>query len=232
MQHKKNKSTKWCAFCIIMEQFTLWSSIKKMRNPNSSENYLDQVTLWGMPCLISLLILVRNADPFFLTDWFTYSLIRFIGTVKPRITEHTGDQMICSDIRIIRVCESVQRNAYIDQGITDCLLTWVRVYGAILVKQIRNTGLTVCAVQALVVAIHFNNSHKTFGYSPWKKWVNRPTFPSLCYRLEICRHQHRFSSYFRNLTRQRTKHWNIIHHVTLKDAENNFEWLDQVASFL
>ena len=33
-------------------------------------------------------------------------------TVKPRIAQYAGGQMICSDVRIFRICEPVQRNAY------------------------------------------------------------------------------------------------------------------------
>ena len=40
--------------------------------PNCNDTYLDQVMLSAILCLISLLILVRDADPFF--DRFVYLL--------------------------------------------------------------------------------------------------------------------------------------------------------------
>ena len=126
------------------------------------------------------------------------------ATVKPRISEHAGDQMICSNMRIIRVFESVQENDYSNRGIPDFPVTRILVYGGpLLVIQVRNKGPKVRPMHALVIAINVSNSYESFGLSPWKKRVN--TSPGLGRWLEICRHQNRFSSYFRNIIIRSTK---------------------------
>ena len=78
---------------------------------------------------------------------------------------------------------------------------------------IRNTGKTLCPIHALVLVIHFRNSKKHLGIAHDKKWLN--PYPGLRYWLEICRHQYRCSSYFRNLLSRRTKNCDMIFRVTL-----------------
>ena len=51
-------------------------------------------------------------------------------TIKLHISEHGGDQMICSDMRIIGMCESLQQYAYTEQGVPDFPIDWFHVYGA------------------------------------------------------------------------------------------------------
>ena len=47
-----------------------------------------------------------------------------------RKSEHAGDHMICSEMRLIWMCESVRGHAYNIQGIQDFSIPLVHIYGA------------------------------------------------------------------------------------------------------
>ena len=51
--------------------------------------------------------------------------------VRPPISEDAGDQMICSDMLIIRMCEMAQGKLYTNRGTPQFPGTQVCVYGVL-----------------------------------------------------------------------------------------------------